>query len=118
VAFDLLGWLAEPKSERVRQGTAFGCFGAAAMGVPLLIGLLAFAAIPHCKTCGAETGSHLIAGLALAILFGLVTGALASAARASLQPVIGSAGSAVLLILCIAAGAYLSLHPALALITG
>lgn len=118
MAFDLLGWLAEPKSERIRQGTAFGCFGAAAMGVPLLIGLLAFAAIPHCKKCGAKTGSHLIAGLALAILFGLVTGTLAAAARTSLQRAIGKAGSAVLLILCIAAAAYLSLNPAVALITG
>ena len=117
MAFDLLGWLAEPNSDRVRQGLVFGCFGTAAMGIPLLLALFAFAAIPHCKTCGAQLGSQLIAGTALAILFGLAAGALAAAARPSLQRALGKARSALLLTLCIAAAAYLSLNPALALIT-
>ena len=117
MAFDLLGWLAEPKSDRVRQSAAFGCFGAVAMAIPLLVGLLAFAAIPHCKTCAAQTGSRLVAGLALAILFGLISGTLASAVRPSLQRLLGKLGSAVLLTLCIALAAYLSLNPALVLIT-
>ncbi|HEU0284425.1 MAG TPA: hypothetical protein VFR52_04700 [Sphingomicrobium sp.] len=117
MAFDLLGWLAEPKSDRVRQGTAFGCFGAAAFGIPLLFLLLAFGAIPHCKTCASETGGHLAAGVALSTLFGLVTGALTAAALRSFQEVLGRPGAVLVLTICIAAAAYLGLEPALKFIT-
>ena len=117
MAFDLLGWLAEPKSDRVRQGTAFGCFGAAAFGIPLLFLVMVFGAIPHCKTCGPQTGGNLAAGIALAALFGLVTGALAAAARDSLRRMLGRPGAAIVLAICIAAAACLSLEPALKLIT-
>ena len=117
MAFDPLGWLAEPKSDRVRQGTAFGCFGAAAFGIPLLVLLLAFGAIPHCKTCAAETGDHLAAGVVLATLFGLVAGALVTAVRNSLQQMLGRPGAILVLTICIAAAAFLGLEPALKFIT-
>ena len=117
MAFDLLGWLAEPKSDRVRQGTAFGCFGVAAFGIPLLFLLLAFGAIPHCKTCASETGGHLAAGVVLATLFGLVTGAVATAARNSLHRMLGRPGAVFVLTIYIAAAAYLGLEPALKFIT-
>ena len=117
MAFDLLGWLAEPKSDRVRQGTAFGCFGAAAFGIPLLLLLLAFGAIPHCKTCAADTGGHLPAGVVLATLFGLVTGALTATALSSFQRALGRPGAVLVLTICIAAAAFLGLEPALKFIT-
>lgn len=117
MAFDLLGWLAEPKSDRVRQGTAFGCFGAAAFGIPLLLLLLIYGAIPHCKTCAAETGGHLAAGVVVATSFGLVTGALATAARNSLQRMLGRPGALFVLAIFITAAAFLGLEPALKWIT-
>ena len=117
MAFDLLGWLAEPKSNRVRQGAAFGCFGAAAFGIPLLFLLLIYDAIPHCKTCAAETGGHLAAGVVLATSFGLVAGVLAAAARSSLQRMLGRAGAVFVLAIFIAAAAFLGLEPALKWIT-
>ena len=117
MAFDPLGWLAEPKSERVRQGAALGCFGAAAFGIPLLFLILAFGAIPHCKTCASETGGHLAAGVALTALFGLVTGAFAAATRSSLQRRLGRLEAVLVLTICIAAAAYLGLEPALRFLT-
>ena len=116
-AFDLLGWLAEPKSERVRHGAVFGCFGAVAFGIPLLILVLAFGAIPHCKTCASETGGHLAAGVALTALFGLMTGALAALARDPLQRRLGRLEAVIILTIGIAAMAYLGLEPALKLVT-
>ena len=117
MAFNLLGWLAEPKSERVRQGAAFGCFGAAAFGIPLLFLILAFGAIPHCKTCASETGGHLAAGVALTALFGLVTGAFAALAQGSLQRMLGRLAAVIVLTICIAVAAYLGLEPALRFLT-
>lgn len=114
----ILDWLAEPKSDRVRHGTMFGCLAAALLGIPLLFLVLAFAAVPHCKTCASQAGSHLIAGVALATLFGLAAGVVAAAARTFLQRVLGKVGAAILLMLCIAAAAYFSLSPALTLIIG
>ena len=50
-------------------------------------------------------------------MFGLVTGALAAAARCSLLRVIGRPGAVLVLTICIAAAAYLGLEPALKWIT-
>ena len=115
--FDLLTWLAEPKSDRTRYGAAFGCVGAALFGIPLLTMILAFGAIAHCKTCGSATGGNLIAGLAAAFLFGVACGASSLAARGFLQRLLGRLGAAICVSASIIAAAYLTLQPALTIIT-
>lgn len=114
---DLLSWLTEHKSDRVRTGTAFGCVATAALGIPLVIVLLAFGAIPHCQTCASDTGDHLLVGLALAGGFGVLAGLGAAFARPRLQSWMGTAGSVMVLAIGVAILAYLSLSPALKLIT-
>ena len=109
--------MVRPRWSCPKANQAFGCFGAAAFGIPLLFLLLAFGAIPHCKTCASETGGHLAAGVALSTLFGLVTGALTAAALRSFQEVLGRPGAVLVLTICIAAAAYLGLEPALKFIT-
>ena len=115
---NILEWLAEPKSYRVRYASAFGCFGAVAFGIPLSFLVLAFAAIPHCKTCSEGTEVDLLKGALLAFAFGALIGTIASLAQSTLARYCGPGGTVVVLLLTTIAAIYLSLGPALRWITG
>ena len=115
--FDLLSWLAEPKTDRARFGAAFGCLGAAAFGIPLAVIVLAFGAIPHCKTCASQTSGNLLLALGAAALFGVLAGTAAVLARDVLRRLVGKTGTIVALAIAIAAAAYVGLQPVLTLIT-
>ena len=114
---DLLSWLAEPKTNRARFGATFGCLAAAGFGIPLAIVVLAFGAIPHCKTCASQTGGNLLLAVVAAALFGVLAGTAAILARDGLQRLIGKVGAVVALVIVIAVAAYLGLEPVVRIIT-
>jgi hypothetical protein len=108
---DLLDWIVESKSTRVRFGIGLGCFGAVVLGGTLVFGLLASAAIPHCKTCGAQLGEQFPLAVLFAALFGCAVGVLATFLHQPLRRRIGGPGAAVLVAAAALLAGYLCLKP-------
>ncbi len=113
----IVDWSIEPKTPRARFGIALGCLAALALALPLLFLSMASAAIPHCKTCGANLGLQMFVGLLIAIFFGGVMGVIAAFARESLRRMLGPVGAMAALLLVIAATAFMCLEPALRFVT-
>ena len=113
----LLEWITDPKSERVRLGAGFGCFAAAAVGLPLLLLIVGFAAIPHCSECGSRLNLQLPLAILAAGLFGAVVAVVTTYIRRWLGHQLGNALATIILVLAICGSAYVSLEPILRLIT-
>jgi len=118
VKFDILDWLAEPKSDRTRHGIHIGYFGTVAFGIPLFVLVLAFASIPYCKTCSQNVGTDLSASALISGSFGVMIGILASVAQPILVRYCGRGLTIAVLLIGTLGAAYLSLSPTLRWITG